>query len=171
MFSRSPSHYSLFSIFIGAFLLVGGCSPDKDEAAPKTLPYFVNIQPGKAWGRRGPSYDQPVLWEYKRAGLPMLVIDKTLHWRQVRDPDGVETWMRDFLLSSPSMVMVRSKTPLPLYRAPGDNPVVIAYADPGALLQIGLCQNRRCQVQKGNIRGWAEGAGLWGVDTADRAYP
>lgn len=118
----------------------------------------------EAWGRRGPSYKQPVLWEYRRRGLPLLVVDKTEYWRQVVDPDGTMVWMHSSQLANRSIVMVRAKAPIPLYRMAGEDLTVIAYADPMALLHLGPCQGTRCQLKKDNIRGWAEKDALWGVD-------
>jgi SH3-like domain-containing protein len=60
--------------------------------------------------------------------------------------------------------MIKAKTPIPLYRSMGEDQTVIAYADPMALLHLGPCQEQRCQLKQGNIRGWAERSALWGVD-------
>lgn len=155
----------------GALLLFGACTPNAQNSKPAELPYFVNLQPDEAWGRRGPSYKQPVLWVYKRRGLPLLVIDETTFWRQVRDADGAVVWMHKSLLSSRPMAMVIAKSPIPLYRTASEDETVVAYADPRALLRLGPCQSGRCQLKKGNIRGWADKSALWGAVIPPDALP
>ncbi len=127
-------------------------------------PYFASLRHDRSWGRRGPSYAQPVLWEYRRRGLPVLVIAQTPQWRRIADPDGTRVWMHRSLLGARPMAMVRTKTPAPLYRDAGTGQTIIAYADPGALLQLGPCVQARCQLKAGHIRGWAPKSALWGVD-------
>ncbi len=152
-------------ILLAGLALLGACTAPERNAVPAGLPYFATLQPDEAWGRRGPSSKQPVLWQYQRRGLPLLVVDETPLWRQVRDFEGDTVWMRDFLLTTRHpTAMIIAKTPVPLYRMAGDDENVIAYADPGAILRLGPCEQSRCQLRKDKIRGWAEKSGLWGVD-------
>jgi SH3-like domain-containing protein len=162
--SYLPRAFPLRLASIAALVLITSCGQNAQNKAPAELPYFANLRPDEAWGRRGPSYKQPVLWEYRRRGLPLLVIDKTELWRQVRDPQGDTVWIHKSLLSRNGIVMIKTKTPIPLYRAMGEDQSVIAYADPMALLRLGPCQGQRCQLRQGNIRGWADRSALWGVD-------
>jgi len=148
----------------GGLVLIAACGQNTQKNTPSEVPYFTNLRPNEAWGRRGPSYRQPVLWEYRRRGLPLLVIDETAFWRRVLDPQGDRVWMHKSLLSRRSIVMVMANQPIPLYRTMGDDQTVVAYADPQALLRLGPCQGDRCQIRKDNIRGWADKAGLWGVN-------
>ncbi|PHS27264.1 MAG: hypothetical protein COA84_04530 [Robiginitomaculum sp.] len=159
-----PQRLRLCAACLGALVLIASCGQNTQSKATAEVPYFANLRPDEAWGRRGPSYKQPVLWEYRRRGLPLLVVDKTTFWRQVRDPEGDLVWMHKSLLSRNRIVMIKAKAPIPLYRAMGEDQTVIAYADPMALLQLGPCQEQRCQLRQGNIRGWAERSALWGVD-------
>jgi SH3-like domain-containing protein len=150
-------------------VLITACGQGTHQSAPAELPYFTNLRPDEAWGRRGPSYKQPVLWEYRRRGLPLLVVDETVFWRQVLDPDGDRVWMHKSLLSNRSIVMVMADKPIPLYRTMGEDQTVVAYADPKALLRLGPCQGTRCQLRKDNIRGWADKSKLWGVDVPKKS--
>ncbi len=155
----------LFTIF-GILILLVACNPSAQDATQTEPPYFVSLRPDEVWGRRGPSYKQPVLWEYRRRGLPVLVVDETPFWRQVIDPAGEKVWMHKSLLSTRAMVMVVADKPVPIYRTEGQDQIVIAYADPNALLRLGPCLNGRCQVRKENVRGWAEKNVLWGADVS-----
>ncbi len=99
-------------------------------------------------------------------GLPLLVVDKTVLWCQVIDPEGEKVWMHKSRLSTRAMVMVKAETPVALYRTEGEGQTVIAYADPNALLRLGPCLGDSCQVKKGSVRGWVKKNALWGVDVA-----
>ncbi len=159
-----PQRLRLSAACLGALVLIAACGQNAQNKASTEVPYFSNLAHNEAWGRRGPSYKQPVLWEYHRRGLPLLVVDETEYWHQIVDPEGTKVWMHTSQLAKLSIVMVRAKTPIPLYRMAGEDLTVIAYADPMALLRLGPCQDQRCQLRQGNIRGWAERSVLWGVD-------
>ncbi len=153
----------LFGLLLG-LVLISACMPKGQTRKPSEPPYFASLRPDEAWGRRGPSYDQPVLWEYRRRGLPLLVIDETPFWRQILDHEGDKVWMHKSLLSLRATVMVVSAQPAPLFRAAGDDQTVSAYAAPFAVLRLVQCLGDRCLVKKDNIRGWAEKQTLWGVE-------
>jgi len=163
--ARGPVVLPGLAVLLMALLVTGACTQQRQDDDARQPPYFASLRHDKSWGRRGPSYDQPVLWEYQRRGLPVLVIEQTPQWRKIVDPDGMTVWMHRSRLSTRAMAMVRAKTPAALYRSAGSGQIIIAYADPGALLRLGPCVQVRCQLKAGNIRGWVRKSALWGVDT------
>lgn len=46
-------------------------------------PRFVSIKGGSAMMRSGPGERFPILWEYKRPGLPMEILKEYEIWRQI----------------------------------------------------------------------------------------
>lgn len=152
-------HIGLWIILI----TLGACTPRGQQRTPNEPPYFASLRPDEAWGRRGPSYDQPVLWEYQRSGLPLLVIDETPFWRQVLDHEGVKVWMHKSLLSTRPTALIVAEKPVAMFRAAGDNETVIAYIQPNVIVRLGACIENRCQVRKEKIRGFVEKKALWGV--------
>ncbi len=131
---------------------------------PAITPYFVSIDEIKARGRRGPSKAQPILWVYTRKGLPLLVLDESDKWLQVRDPQGDVTWMAKRLVSRRRTLIVTAKAPIAIYRKAGKNENIVAFADPGALLRLRTCESARCQVKSGTVRGWIDKDGVWGLE-------
>ncbi|MBT6565961.1 MAG: hypothetical protein HON06_03700, partial [Candidatus Puniceispirillum sp.] len=52
------------------------------------VPRFVTLKFGKVNLRAGPGSEYPVLWQYRRIGLPVLVDAEFGVWRKVVDHDG-----------------------------------------------------------------------------------
>ena len=72
-------------------------------------PRFVSIKGGSAMMRSGPGERFPILWEYKRPGLPMEILKEYEIWRQVRDPDGTIGWMNKALLTGQRTGIVKDQ--------------------------------------------------------------
>ncbi len=136
------------------------------EKTPSNLPVprYVSLKYSASNGRTGPSNEHPVKWQYKRRGLPMIVVAETEAWRKVRDIDGDETWMKRRLLDGKRMVLVRSK--IAIRTKPRSNAPKRAIAAKGVLLELGICNARGwCLVtdEKRNINGYALKSMLWGA--------
>jgi SH3-like domain-containing protein len=127
------------------------------------VPRYVSLKFGKVNGRTGPSRDHSIAWQYRRRGLPLVIVAETEMWRKVRDVNGDEAWVRRPALSGERFVMTTSETIL--RSKPKTNAKIIAATDAGALLKLEECnQNGWCRVKSGNgIRGWATNRHLWGA--------
>jgi len=57
------------------------------------VPRYVSLKVGKVNGRTGPSRQHAIAWQYRRKGLPLVVVAETEMWRKVRgcNEDG---WCR-----------------------------------------------------------------------------
>ena len=71
------------------------------------LPRFVAVSEKQANMRRGPGEDYPLLYQYRRQGLPLEVVAEYGQWRQVRDHEGSEGWMHARLLRASRHVIIR----------------------------------------------------------------
>ncbi|MEQ8404823.1 MAG: SH3 domain-containing protein [Oceanicaulis sp.] len=130
------------------------------------VPRFVSLRYDEAIGRSGPSGEHPRLWVYRRAGLPLQVIQETPDWRKVRDPGGVEVWMHRRLLSGRRAVWALDDADLRA-RPDGDSPLV-ARIEPDARLWLERCRADWCRLEADGRRGWARADRFWGVSRADR---
>jgi len=129
------------------------------------VPRYVSLKYSVSNGRTGPSKEHPVKWQYKRIGLPMIVVAETKTWRKVRDVNGDETWMKRRLLGSKRMVLVRSE--IAIRAKPRSNAHRRAVAAKVALLELDTCNPRGwCRVidEKRNINGYALRSMLWGAE-------
>jgi SH3-like domain-containing protein len=129
------------------------------------VPRYVSLKYSVSNGRSGPSKGHPVAWQYKKRGLPMIVVAETDVWRKVRDVNGDETWMNRRLLDGRRMVLAR--TEITLRAKPRSDSKMRAIAAKGALLELDDCDlNGWCHVQSedGRMHGYALQNLLWGAE-------
>jgi len=127
------------------------------------VPRYVSLKVGKVNGRTGPSLQHPVAWQYRRSGLPLVVVAETDMWRKVRDVHGDESWIHKPALSGERRVLILDETML---RAkPRDNGRVKASIDRNALMTLLECNDTQwCSIQSDSgLKGWAPLRKLWGA--------
>lgn len=125
------------------------------------VPRFVTLRFDEAAGRAGPSRDHPISWMYQRAGLPVQIIEETVDWRRVRDPDGALVWMHRRLLSGRRSVRALGETAL--LARPDEDSSHLAVIEPNAILWLERCRSGWCRIEADGRRGWARAAQFWGV--------
>lgn len=126
------------------------------------LPRFVSMKASEGNVRRGPSVTHRIDWIFKRRNMPVQIIAEYGHWRRVVDRDGAGGWMHYSLLSGTRTVIVETDM-TPLYRHPGADAPLEAYAEAGVIARLGACDAGWCEVSVGSAEGWAEVTNLWGV--------
>jgi len=127
------------------------------------VPRYVSLKVGKVNGRIGPSRNHTVAWQYRRKGLPLIVVAETDMWRKVRDMQGDESWVHKPALSGERRVLVMKTTRL--YSKPRESARVTAQAEKNALMRLGDCnENGWCHIRSDNgLKGWAPRYKLWGA--------
>ncbi|NNC37023.1 MAG: hypothetical protein EX271_01070 [Acidimicrobiales bacterium] len=129
------------------------------------VPRYVSLKYSNSNGRTGPSSAHPVAWNYKRRGLPMIVVAETEQWRKVRDVNGDESWMKRRLLDGRRMVLAR--TEIILRAKPRSDSKGRAIAAKGALLDLEGCEPTgwcRVESEDGRLVGYALQNLLWGAE-------
>ena len=129
------------------------------------VPRYVSLKYSNSNGRTGPSSGHPVAWNYKKRGLPMIVVAETEEWRKVRDVNGDESWMKRRLLDGKHMVLARSE--IILRSKPRSDAKQRAIVAKGALLELEECDiGGWCRVQSedGRFVGYALQNLLWGAE-------
>lgn len=149
--------------------------PKVDLAARKTgpsglpLPRFVSLKADQVNVRKGPGWDYGVAWVFRRAGLPVEVINEFDVWRRIRDSEGAEGWVLGSLLSSRRTVLVapwkNDRQPLALLRAAAAGSEAKAKLVPGVLGDVEKCDGQWCQITAGSVNGYIDQELVWG------AYP
>lgn len=131
------------------------------------VPRYVSLKVGKANGRIGPSINHPVAWQYRRRGLPLIVVAETERWRKVRDVNGDETWIYAPALSGERHAIALAD--IPLHARSKDTSRIKAVALKGALVKIEECREGDWCRFKGadGLKGWAKQAAFWGVKPLD----
>lgn len=127
------------------------------------VPRYVSIKVGKVNGRTGPSRQHPIAWQYRRRGLPLVVVAETEMWRKVRDVTGDESWIHKPALSGVRRVLVLEEATL--HSKPKDTARIAALVDRNALLDLEECnENNWCKVKSTNgLKGWTQRYKLWGA--------
>lgn len=92
----------------------------------------------------------------------MEVIGEFDHWRKLRDIEGEEGWMHRSLLSSHPSAIVTGAANQPLHHSSKlDN--IIAYIEPGVIVEIQECQELTCLVDADGHQGYIAKELLWGA--------
>ncbi len=136
--------------------------------AQRKPPYWASIGAGEARMRTGPGRQFPAIWLYRRAGLPVRVVETYPNWRKIEDPDGTQGWMQANLLSEDRAAIVRGAV-RPLRKTPGEAAPIVWRAEPGVVGKISECGNGWCKIDVGGRMGYVETAHIWGVDRQEAA--
>jgi len=126
------------------------------------VPRFVSLKHDLARGREGPSDRHPVVWLYRRRGLPMQVIEEDVEYWRVRDLDGDEVWMHRRLLGNRSMGVVMGAD-ADVKRRPAPDAQTVAVAEPGVLFEIEECRDHWLRVDGARATGWISADAVWGA--------
>ncbi len=179
----------IFTIFTWAILSAGGLAipslaadaprrvvveevpdikPIKHVSASQThsgfpVPRYVSLKFNRVNGRQGPSLQHPALWQYRRQGMPLIVVAEMDIWRKVRDINGDESWLRTQALSGTrNAIMLEDSV---LRSRPKTDSQVKAVAAKDALLNIIECKDDDwCRVKsETGPNGWVKRDKLWGA--------
>lgn len=149
---------------LAALCLVLSC--ESTALAQSKPPYWASVAAGEAKMRTGPGRQFPAVWLYRRAGLPVRVIETYPNWRKIEDPDGTQGWMQANLLSEDRGGIVRGDV-RPLRKAPDGTAPVIWRAQPGVVGKISECARGWCRINVGGRIGYIETGHIWGADPGE----
>ncbi len=135
------------------------------------LPRFVSLKSDRVNLRQGPGTEYPTAWVYRRAGLPLEVVQEFEGWRQVRDADGATGWVLQSFLSGRRTALVLPWEVKPNVAPPqvslrdsdSDSSRAVAIVEAGVIASIVSCNGRWCRVAIEQYRGWIEQKKMWGV--------
>lgn len=136
------------------------------QAQDKRPPYWASIVPDAARVRTGPGRNFPAVWEYRRAGLPVKVVQTFPAWRKVQDPDGAIGWMQANMLTDARTGLVMGEV-RPMRARPAGTAPIVWRAAPGVVGKLRECRNGWCDFDVKGRRGWIEIAHLWGVERGE----
>lgn len=135
--------------------------------APPKPPYWASIRASQARMRTGPARTYPASWLYRRADLPVRVVQVHKEWRKVEDPDGTLGWMQANLLSEARTAIVRGAEPIAMVDRPEPGGRLLWRAAPGVVGRVSACANGWCRFDvKGQV-GFVDKRGIWGVEAGE----
>ena len=171
-----PSARRLVAGSLAILLLgLGACEGRGGEGAdcpvgpkPKTpsgfcLPRYVSLKRGEVFGRSGPGRDYPIVFTYHARALPVQVVDETIDWRRICDPDGGTVWVSSAMVDGRRTVMAVGKDAIALRAGPADTAAVVAYLRPRAVASLGAVNRDWRQVSADGASGWLKSSEVWGL--------
>ena len=126
------------------------------------VPRYVTLKFDEANLRAGPGREYPVLWQYQKTGLPLLVDAEFGIWRKVIDHDGTAGWMHGSVLSLRRMALVQNNM-AKIHASPDETSNVIALAERLALMDLQSCPKAWCRVANTDVRGLIKRQAIWGI--------
>jgi SH3-like domain-containing protein len=130
-------------------------------------PYWASIAAGRAMMRTGPAKEYPATWEYRRADLPIRVVEIYKNWRKIQDPGGTTGWMQVNLLSDTRTALVIGSANQPLHEKADAASAVRYYAQPGVVGRLSDCGPQWCRFDAKGRRGYISVTALYGLDPGE----
>ena len=156
-----------WTAIMGAVACLSLVAIDAADAQRRKPPYYASISASEARMRTGPGKNYPVSWEYRRADLPIKVVDIYKDWRKVEDPGGTQGWMQVGLLADRRTAIVVGPA-IEMRASPSPTARINWRAAPGVVGRISECDRGWCRFAVDRRNGYVQQARLWGVDPGER---
>ena len=122
---------------------------------------FLSLKNNKVNLRQGPSFEYPIKLVYKKKYLPVIIIDKSGTWRQIKDFENNSGWIHISQLSRrKSGINIKNNSII--YKKPTIYSKPIAKLEVGRLVSIKKCKTKWCKIATGGYSGWIFKDSLWG---------
>ena len=122
---------------------------------------FLSLKHNEVHLRQGPSFDYPIKLIYKKKYLPVIILDKSETWRQIKDYENNSGWIHISQLSKKKSA-INKKNNSVLYQKSTIYSKPIAKLETGRLVLIKKCKIEWCKITSGEFSGWIEKNYLWG---------
>ena len=123
--------------------------------------YYLTLRNEKVNLRQGPSLNYPIKLVYKKKFLPVLIVDKSETWRQIKDFKNNTGWIHVSQLSKKKSA-INTKNNSIIYEKPTIFSKPTAELETGRLVLISKCKIKWCKITSGNFDGWVLKNYLWG---------
>ena len=127
------------------------------------IPRYASLKKNKVFARTGPALRYPIKWVYKRAGLPVEIVQEFDTWRKIRDFDGEEGWVHQSLISGRRTGLVVQEGQIPLYKKPEIDARKLALLEQNAVVKLKACAESWCQIEVQGFSGFLQRKAIWGV--------
>ena len=131
------------------------------------VPRFASLRAGDVNMRSGPGTPYPIVWNYRRKGLPVEVVREWGPWRMVRDPDGDAGWVDQAMIAGERTGYV-TRTVRTLYDRPDIAARAIWRVAPGVVGHLILCDGGWCELSVDGRSGYLPRAQLFGTYVGER---
>ena len=123
--------------------------------------YFLMLKNKKVNVRYGPSFDHPIKFFYRKAFLPIKVIDKKENFRRIIDHKKNSGWIHiSQLKKSNSLVVLEDKI---VFKKNSKFSKPVVKLEKGRLVIIKKCIFNWCKIKTDKYDGWIEINNVWGI--------
>jgi len=154
MEKNKNSYFFFIILFFYFFLFFSNISANENKKFLTLKNIEVNL-------RQGPSFEYPIKLIYKKKYLPVIIIDKSETWRQIKDFEKNSGWIHISQLSKKKSA-INIKNNSILYKRPTIYSEPIAKLEIGRLVLIKKCKEKWCKITSGDYSGWISKIFLWG---------
>tara|TARA_B100001245_G_scaffold125660_1_gene92731 strand:- start:43 stop:516 length:474 start_codon:yes stop_codon:yes gene_type:complete len=124
--------------------------------------FFLSLKNQEVNLRQGPSFEYPIKFTYKKRYLPVIIIDRSETWREIKDFENNSGWIHISQLSKKKSA-INIKNNSILYKKSTIYSKPIAKLEAGKLVLIKKCKIEWCKITSGKYTGWIEKNYLWGM--------
>tara|TARA_B100001245_G_C22752227_1_gene364218 strand:+ start:308 stop:781 length:474 start_codon:yes stop_codon:yes gene_type:complete len=153
---EKKNKYYLVSLIL--FFLILFCFSDSNANENEK---FLSLKNNEVNLRQGPSFEYPIKLTYKKKYLPIMILDKSETWRQIKDFENNSGWIHISQLSKKKSAINIKNNSL-LYKKPTIFSKPLAKLEIGRLVLIKKCKVKWCKITSGDYRGWIFKNTLWG---------
>ena len=163
---RLSAHAMIILAFGLLLTPVGSHAAGETMVGPVTnlpLPRYVSLRSSKINVRRGPGLDYRKDWVFRRAGLPVKVIEEYGDWRRIVDMDDAGGWVYHAMITGRRTVLITAENVI-FRKKPVDTAAATARAEQGVVARLRQCAEDWCEIEADGYRGWVRKTAIWGVD-------
>ena len=144
----------IFSFFLILFVPINSSSNEVKR--------FLTLKNNEVNVRAGPSKEYPIKFVYKKKYLPLEILDKSEHWRKIKDFENNSGWIHISQLSKKKAAIIIDEEVL-MFNSPTvySKPVVILKK--GRLVRVLKCKDYWCKTRLNGYKGWLKRKSLWGL--------
>ena len=152
---KNKNNYFIFIIlFFSLLIFLSNISANENKE-------FLTLKNIKVNLRHGPSFEYPIKLVYKKKYLPVIIIDKSETWRQIKDFENNSGWIHISQLSRKKSA-INIKNNSIIYKKPTIYSKPIVKLEVGRLVLINKCKTKWCKIATGGYSGWIFKSSLWG---------
>jgi SH3-like domain-containing protein len=125
---------------------------------------FKSIKSNDANMRIGPGKRFEIIWNFRKKGLPVKVLNKFEQWYKVETPDGSVGWMWSKLFYNKHKTVIFIENDH-IYKKKSLESKVIANVFKNSILRVHFCESNWCKVEekKHKIKGYVKTDNIWGA--------
>ncbi len=151
----------LLSLFLCIALNATPAFAENPSGLP--LPRFVSLKSDETNLRTGPGTRYPIQWVFRRAHMPVEVVDEFDMWRKIKGEDGTTGWVHHTMLSGKRFAMIAGKEPRIMRIDATEDSKPLFKVEPEVLGALDECAPLWCRVQISGRKAWIKKDFLWGV--------